>query len=108
MVLDPVEGFALEHIDNPPGQQWRYGRSLIHLVKRVRENEEEKLIPVTLPLVMGEPPEKLYRALFWSNLTVVLFTLHNPLLEKLKTIGMYILIGILLILIYIVASSMGG
>ena len=93
MVLDPVKGFALEHVENPQGRQWRYGKSLVHLVKRVEEGGVEKLIPVELPLEMGIPPEKLYRALFWDKLAGILFTVTSSLLEKLKVIGMYVLIG---------------
>jgi hypothetical protein len=106
MVLDTEKGFALEYVETPPGRHWHYGRSLIHLAQRVNEGGAEKLIPVELPLEMGEPPEKLYRALFWAREAAILFALLSPLLEKLKLIGMYILIGILLILIFLMFNSM--
>lgn len=101
LVLDPEEGFGLEHVDKPKGRQWQYGKNTVYLMKRVNGTLE----PVELPLKMGEPPEKLYRALFWDREVAVLFTLISPLLEKFKVIGMYVLIGILLLFIFLVISS---
>jgi hypothetical protein len=103
LVLDPEEGFAFEHVDNPPGRQWHYGKSLVHLVKKHKDGTLEA---VELPAKMGEPPEKLYRALFWDKEAEILFTLHSPLLEKLKLIGMYLLVGILLLFIFLVFTSL--
>ena len=104
MVFDPVNGFALEHVDKPEGRLWRYGKSFVSLMKR----EGDKLSAWVPPSDIGETPEKLYRALFWDKEAEILFTLHSLLLEKLKVIGMYILIGILLLLIFLIFSSMGG
>lgn len=104
MVLDPKEGFALEHIENPGGRLWRYGRDSIYLMKK----DGDSLIAFEPLSDMGETPEKLYRALFWEKEAEILFSLHSQLMEKLKLIGMYVLIGILLILIFMIFSSLGG
>jgi hypothetical protein len=104
MVLDPVEGFALEHVEKPEGRLWRYGRSFVYLMKK----NGDILEAFEPPSDMGETPEKLYRALFWEKEAEILFTLHSQLLEKLKLIGMYLLIGILLLLIFLIFSSLGG
>lgn len=102
LVLDPAEGFDLEHIENPQGHLWHYGKNLVYLMKRI----DKILSPVDLPPKMGEPPEKLYRALHWKKEAVILFTLQNPLLEKLKTIGIYVLIAVLLFFIFLIFSSL--
>lgn len=101
LVLDPEKGFALEYVQDPKGHLWRYGRNLVYLVRRVGET----LSPIDLPQKMGEPPEKLYRALHWKKEAAILFTLQNPLLEKLKTIGIYVLIAVLLFFIFLIFSS---
>lgn len=102
MVLDPDKGFALERVDEPKGRLWHYGKQLVYLMKRVNN----ELLPVEIPAEIGEPPEKLYRALFWEKEADILFTLRSPLLEKLKLIGMYVLIGVLLFFIFLVFSSL--
>ncbi len=102
LVLDPQEGFALEKVDEPKGRLWHYGKRLVYLMKRVNG----ELSPVEIPPEIGEPPEKLYRALFWEQEADILFTLRSPLLEKLKLVGMYILIGVLLFFIFLVFSSL--
>jgi len=104
MVLDLGKGFALEHVEEPKGRLWRYGRSSIYLMER----NGDSLEAFAPPSGIGETPEKLYRALFWDKEAEILFTLSSQLLEKLKLIGMYILIGILLLLIFLVFSSLGG
>jgi len=104
MVLDPEKGFALEHVEEPKGRLWRYGRSSIYLMKR-NGDSLEVFVPSS---AIGETPEKLYRALFWEREAMILFTLHSQLLEKLKIIGMYVLIGVLLLLIYLIFSSLVG
>jgi hypothetical protein len=103
MVIDPEKGFALEDITDPPGRKWYYGKDLVALVKR---NADGVLAPIELPEKMGETPEKLYRALFWDKEANILFTLVNPLLEKLKLVGMYVLIGILLFMMFLISQSL--
>ena len=110
MVLDPKEGFALEYVyvkesskeRETLGRMWRYGKNLVHLV--VKNNGT--MTPVEPPPKMGETPEKLYRALMWEREAEILFMLRNTLLEKLKLIGMYALIGILLLFIFLIFSSL--
>ena len=109
LVLDPKEGFAPEYVKEPRGKdktlgrQWHYGKDLFYLVRRTNG---DTLVPVELPPKMGETPEKLYRALFWEKEAEILFTLRSTLLEKLKLIGMYVLIGILLFFIFLIFSSL--
>jgi len=102
LVLDPVKGFALEYVDKPEGRQWHYGRQLVYLMQRCNGT----MTSVELPPKMGETPEKLYRALFWEKEAEILFTLRNTMLEKLKVLGMYALIGILLLFIFLIFSSL--
>jgi hypothetical protein len=102
LVLDPVKGFARENVEKPEGRQWRYGRQLVYLMQRCNGT----MTPVELPQKIGETPEKLYRALFWEKEAEILFTLRNTMLEKLKLIGMYVLIGILLLFIFLIFSSL--
>jgi hypothetical protein len=56
---------------------------------------------------LGDSPRKLYRALTaWKKLVPLIFGLLNPIWGKLKTIGMYVLIAILLLVIYLIFSSL--
>jgi hypothetical protein len=110
LVLDPDKGWGLEDVyvkesegTKTLGHKWHYGNSLVHLVARTNGN----LTPVELPPKIGEPPEKLFRALFWDKESSILFTLSSAW-EKFKTIGIYILIGIELLFIFLVFSSLMG
>ena len=109
MILDPVEGRSLEDIDdsgdkkNTLGRKFRYGRDLVYLLKK---DGQGKLTPVELPPKMEETPEKLYRALFWEKEATILFSLQNTLLEKLKLVGMYVLIGVMLLFMFLIFSSL--
>jgi hypothetical protein len=114
IVLDSKDGLALEHVDKPQGRLWRYGKSMVHLMRRhngVRAEGETNtaiLEAISLPAKMGETPEKLFRALFWEKEAEILFTLRNTLLEKLNTIAMFVLIGILLLFTFLIFSSLLG
>ena len=112
MVFDQKQGFALEHVDNPQGRPRRYGKLLVPLmVRRYKDGDPgDAGTPSAFepPSEPGDPPEKLFRALFWEREAEILFTLHSPLLEKMKLIGMYILIFVLLIFIFLIFSSLGG
>ena len=107
MVLDQVKGYGLEHVDEPKGHQWGFKGKSVFLMKRVYDdgNPGGILESVELPPKMGQSPKKLFRALFWDKEAAVLFTLQNLRLEKLKVIGMYVLIGILLLSIYLIYTS---
>jgi uncharacterized membrane protein len=89
-------------VEKPEGHQWRYGKQLVYLMQR----NNGTMSSYELSPKMGETPEKLYRALFWEKEAEILFTLRNTFLEKLKVIGMYVLIGILLLFIYLIFSSL--
>jgi len=110
MVLDLKKGFGLEYVQDPKGRLWRYGKSRVYLMKRSygTNGDNGTLVPYELPLKMGEPPEKLYRALHWDKEAEILFTLRNLLLEKLKVIGIYLLIGIELLFLFLIFSSLLG
>jgi hypothetical protein len=109
MVFDPRKGYGLEHVDNPVGHQRRFGKKSVFVMKRVYagvDDDAGTLEPVNLPPKMGISPKKLFRALHWEKETAILFALQNPLLEKLKVAGMYALIGILILTLYLIFSSM--
>lgn len=107
LVLDSKEGLGLEYVDEPLGRQWRFGRQSVYLMKRVNgTNGERTLVAVEPPPKMGVMPEMLFRALFWEREADILFTLRSTLLEKLKLIGMYILIAVMLLFIFMIFSSL--
>lgn len=111
LVLDPVKGYGLEHVDKPRGNRWNYKRKSVFLMERIYKGDgsgEGVLEPFELPKDLGESPRKLFRALIWDREVAILFSLQNPLLEKFKVIGMYVLIGILLLMIYLIFSSLMG
>jgi hypothetical protein len=111
LVLDPVKGYGLEHVDEPRGNRWNYKGKSVFLMKRIYKGDgsgEGVLEPFELPKDMGDSPRKLFRALIWDREVAILFSLQNPLLEKFKVIGMYVLIGILLLMIYLIFSSVMG
>ena len=107
LVLDPVKGYGLEHIARPKGHQWGYKGKSVFLMKRVYADGDPggTLEAIELPPKMGQSPQKLFRALFWDKEAAVLFTLQNLLLEKFKVVGMYVLIGIMLLVIYLIFTS---
>ena len=107
LVLDQVKGYGLEHVAEPKGHQWGYKGKSVFLMKRVYAdgNPDGTLEPVDLPPKLGQSPKKLFRALFWDKEAAVLFSLQNLLLEKFKVVGMYVLIGILLLVIYLIYNS---
>lgn len=102
LILDPVEGFGLEHIENPKGHLWLYGERRVHLLKR----KGDSLDPVELPDKIEDLPEQLYRALSWDKETKVLFTVSSSLLDKLNTGGAYLLIGVLLVFLFLIFGSL--
>jgi len=102
LILDPVEGFGLEHIKNPKGHLWLYGERRVHLLKRI----DDGLEPVELPDKIEDLPEQLYRALSWDKETKVLFTVSSSLLDKFNAFGAYVLIAILLFFIFIIFGSL--
>ena len=112
LVLDPVNGFGLEHVDKPKGHRWKYGRKPVFVMVRTYGGEapgEGVLTAFELPKELGDSPRKLYRALTaWNRLTPIIFGLLNPIWGKLNTIGMYVLIVILLLVIYLIFSSVVG
>lgn len=107
LVLDQVKGYGLEHVKEPKGHLWGFRGKSVFLMKRVYADgtSEGTLESVELPAKMGQSPKKLFRALFWDKEAAVLFTLQNLLLEKFKVVGMYVLIGILLLVIYLIFTS---
>ena len=107
LVLDQVKGYGLEHVAKPKGHLWGFKGKSVFLMKRVYAagNPNGTLESVELPASMGQSPKKLFRALFWDKEAAVLFTLQNLLLEKFKVVGMYVLIGILLFVIYLIFTS---
>jgi hypothetical protein len=111
LVLDPKKGFGLEYIQEPKGRLWNYGKRRVYLMKRsygTNGDHAETLEAYELPQKMGETPEKLFRALFWDKEAEILFTLRNLLLEKLKVIGIYVLIAIELLFLFLIFSSLLG
>jgi hypothetical protein len=114
LVLDPVQGFGLEHVDNPRGHQWNYRGKPTFVMNRVYKDDDPSIGAATLevfeiPNDPGESPRTLYRGLTaWGKLTPIIFGLKNPLWETLKTIGLYVLDGALLLVIYLMYSSMVG
>jgi hypothetical protein len=112
LVLDPVKGYGLEHVDAPRGNQWSYKRKSVFLMKRVYnggDSEEGVLEVFELPKDLGDSPSKLYRGLvYWDKVIPIIFNLQNPIWEKLKTVAMYVLAGILLLVIYLIWSSIMG
>jgi hypothetical protein len=96
------EGFKLEHIDEPEGRLWRYGKQWVYAMLR---KSDGSLKPFELPKKLDDLPERLYRALYWDNETGILFMMKNTLMEKLSLFGTYILIGALLFFMYLIYSS---
>lgn len=114
LVLDPVQGFGPEYVKNPQGHQWNYKGKPAFVMERVyKENStsvrDAELKVWEIPKDPGESPRKLYIGLTaWGKLTPIIFGLKNPLWETLKTIGLYVLDGALLLVIYLMYSSMVG
>jgi hypothetical protein len=112
LVLDPRKGYGLEHVDAPRGNQWSYKRKPVFLMKRTYNNgdSEEGILEVfELPKDLGDSPGKLYRGLvYWDKIVPIIFSLQNPIWEKLKIVAMYVLSGILLLVIYLIWSSIMG
>lgn len=114
LLLDPVLGFGLEHVDNPKGHRWNYKGKPVFVMERVYQDnstsvEDAELKVFEIPKDPGESPRKLYRGLTaWGKLTPIIFGLKNPLWETIKTIGLYVLDGALLLVIYLMYNSMVG
>jgi len=123
LIIDKERGWYLDHVEasqisNPTGRMWRFGNNIVYSLELTRtrgETENSNEIPIAIEALQPfEPsakidtlPDKGYRALFWKE-AEILFAISNTLLEKLGLIGMYVLIGILLFVAYLLVSSMGG
>jgi hypothetical protein len=114
LVLDPNEGFGLEHVDNPKGHRRNYKGKPVFVMERVYQDNSTSISDAALKVFEiqkdpGESPRKLYRGLTaWSKLTPIIFSLKNPLWETIKTVGLYVLDGALLLVIWLMYSSMVG
>ncbi len=97
LVLDQTHSRKLEFIPEPQGRQWLYNGRYIHLMKRDRNGTLEVVEP---PDKLGQLPELLYRAINPQEVSI-LFALPTPLLEKIGTFALYVLIGVLILFIII-------
>ena len=102
LVLDQREGFDLEYIEKPQGRQWSYENQLVYWMIR---DENDAMKPVEMTEGLGKfLPEELYWALHCHEAEII-FALPASLMEKLSTVGLYVLIGALLFMMFIVGTS---
>lgn len=104
LVIDYQGGYGLEYIENPSGGKKFYQGKLVHVMTR----SSGVLAPLSLPVAINNPPEKLYRALHWRDIVEKLYKKGTSWMEKVKVGLLFGIFGILLFFIYLIINSVGG
>jgi hypothetical protein len=105
LVYDVKTGLGLETLkeEELKGRRWQYGNQYVCFMERDADGAL-KAVEVSQG-IDGLMPEDLYQALFWKE-QAILFSIAETLLEKVKTLGMFVLIGILILFLFLIFNSL--
>jgi hypothetical protein len=102
LVVDTINGWYLDHVDNPEGKIFNYNDRPVYYMSKIEDNYAS----IPRPENIDTPPEKLYRALNWPEV-LELFKLDTSLMDKLQVGATIALVGIMLFFIFLFLSEKG-